>query len=161
MKKFRTQFLLFMYHISQKNYRRFFKRKKRRWVFTEKQLLQFKEDSLGRKLGEFYEEHGFRMIPQMENHDVYHLITEYGTHMIDEIALQYLLFGNGKKSAYLLGVLILGTLVFPEYAATYYKAFKKGKSMRRFYHLDFERLLQQNFSQLKDFMHQKDIPVLY
>ena len=161
MKNFRVQFLLFMYQISQKNYRRFFKRKKRKWVFTEEQLLQFKEDSLGRTLGEFYKEHGFRMIPQMENHDVYHLISEYSTNMIDEISMQYLLFGNGKKSAYLLGVLILGTLVFPEHLKTYCKAYEKGKNMRRFYHLDFESLLQQNFHQLKDFIHQKSTPVLF
>ena len=117
MKNVRLKFLLFMYQVSQKHYRLLFKRNKRSWIFTEEQLLLFKEDSLGRTLGEFYRKHGFRMIPQLENHDVYHLISEYGTNMIDEISMQYLLFGNGKRSAYLLGVLFLGTLVFPEYAA--------------------------------------------
>ncbi len=161
MKNLRLKFLLFMYQVSQKHYRLIFKRKKRKWVFTEEQLLLFKDDSLGKTLGEFYKKHGFRMIPQMENHDVYHLISEYSTSMIDEIAMQYLLFGNGKRSAYLLGVLLLGTVVFPEYFSQYKKAFIKGKNMRRFYHLDFESLLQQNFQQFKDFIEQKSTPVLF
>lgn len=161
MKKLRVQFLLFMYENSQKQYRKYFKKKKRQWQFDEKQLLSFKEDSLGKTLGEFYQAHGFRMIPKMENHDVYHLITDFSTNIQDEIAMQYLLFGNGKRSAYLLGVLLLGTFVFPEYYKTYRKAFQKGRNMRSFHNWDFENLLWQNFDHLKDFIQQKQSPVLY
>ncbi|MFP3594572.1 Coq4 family protein [Chryseobacterium sp. SIMBA_038] len=161
MKKLRVQFLLFMYENSQKQYRKYFKKKKRQWQFNEKQLLSFKEDSLGKTMGEFYQKHGFRMIPKMENHDVYHLITDYSTNIQDEIAMQYLLFGNGKRSAYLLGVLLLGTFVFPEYFKTYRNAFQKGRNMRSFHDWDFENLLWQNFDHLKDFIQQKQTPVLY
>lgn len=161
MKKLRVRFIIFMYENSQKQYRKYFKKKKRQWQFNEKQLLSFNEDSLGRTLGEFYHNHGFRMIPKMENHDVYHLITDCSTNVQDEIAMQYLLFGNGKRSAYLLGVLTLGTIVFPEYFKIYLKAFQKGQSMRAFHHLDFEELLWQNFDHLKDFISKKETPVLY
>lgn len=161
MKKLRINFIIFMYENSQKQYRKYFKKKKRQWQFNEKQLLSFNEDSLCRTLGEFYHNHGFRMIPKMENHDVYHLITDCSTNIQDEIAMQYLLFGNGKRSAYLLGVLALGTIVFPEYFKTYIKAFRKGQSMRAFHHWDFEELLWQNFDNLKDFIRQKETPVLY
>ncbi|MCJ8154211.1 ubiquinone biosynthesis protein COQ4 [Chryseobacterium sp. SSA4.19] len=161
MKKLRTKFIIFMYENSQKQYRKYFKKKKRQWQFNEEQLLSFKEDSLGRMLGEFYYNHGFRMIPKMENHDVYHLITDFSTNIQDEIAMQYLLFGNGKRSAYLLGVLALGTIIFPEYFKTYLKAFRKGQNMRVFHHWDFERLLWQNFEHLKDFIRQKETQVLY
>lgn len=54
MKKLRTKFIIFMYENSQKQYRRYFKKKKRQWQFNEEQLLSFKQDSLGRTLGEFY-----------------------------------------------------------------------------------------------------------
>lgn len=161
MKKLRVRFIIFMYENSQKQYRKYFKKKKRQWQFNEKQLLSFREDSLGRTLGDFYHDHGFRMIPKMENHDVYHLITDLGTHIQDEIAMQYLLFGNGKRSAYLLGVLALGTMVFPEYFRTYLKAFRKGQRMRPFYDWDFEALLWQNFDHLKDFIQQKNTIVLH
>ncbi len=161
MKTLRVRFIIFMYESSQKQYRKYFKKKKRQWQFNEKQLLSFNEDSLGRTLGEFYYNHGFRMIPKMENHDVYHLITDFGTNIQDEIAMQYLLFGNGKRSAYLLGVLALGTMVFPEYFKTYLKAFRKGQNMKAFHHWDFEGLLWQNFDHLKDFIRQKETQALY
>lgn len=159
MKKLRVQFILFMYENSQKQYRKYFKKKKRKWQFTEEQLLNFQKDSLGKVLGDFYQKHGFRMIPKMENHDVYHLITEYSTNIQDEIAMQYLLFGNGKKTTYLLGTMALGTLVFPEYYKMYLEAYRKGKAMKIFHHLDFEELLWQNYQHLKDFLTQKEIPV--
>nr|WP_314498378.1 Coq4 family protein [uncultured Chryseobacterium sp.] len=161
MKNLRVRFIIFMYENSQKQYRKYFKKKKRQWQFNEKQLLSFDQDSLGRTLGEFYHTHGFRMIPKMENHDVYHLITGLGTNIQDEIAMQYLLFGNGKRSAYLLGVLTLGTIVFPEYYKTYLNSYRKGKDMKAFHYWDFEELLWQNFDHLRDFIRKKETSVLY
>lgn len=161
MKKLRVSFLLFVYGITQKLYRKYFKKKKRQWQFNETQLLEFKEDSLGRKLGEFYKRHGFSMIPKMENHDVHHLITGCGTNFEDEIAMQYLLLGNGKLNAHLLAAMVLGTLILPEYIGIYTKAYRKGQNMRPFYHWDFENLLWQNFDHLKDFIQQKTTPTIY
>ncbi|MDH6252176.1 hypothetical protein M2347_001903 [Chryseobacterium sp. H1D6B] len=156
MKKLRVRLLLFVYEKTQKLYRKYFKKKKRQWQFNEKQLLEFKEDSLGRKLGEFYKRHGFTMIPKMENHDVHHLITGCGTNFEDEIAMQFLLLGNGKMNAHLLAAIFLGILILPEYLKMYLKAFKKGQNMRPFYHLNFEELLWQNFEHVKDFLQQKN-----
>lgn len=161
MKKIRVQFLLFVYDKTQKAYRKYFKKKKRQWQFNEEQLLKFKEDSLGRKLGEFYKKYGFSMIPKMENHDVHHLITGCGTQFEDEIAMQYLLLGNGKLNAHLLAAVVLGTIILPEYLKLYIKAYRKGQSMRPFYHWDFESLLWQNFDHLKDYIQQKETTVLY
>lgn len=101
------------------------------------------------------------MIPKMENHDVHHLITNCGTNFEDEIAMQYLLLGNGKLNAHLLAAIILGTLILPEYSKMYIKAYKKGKTMRAFYKWDFEGLLWQNFEHLKDFIQQKETVVLH
>ncbi|GAB0156408.1 hypothetical protein CHRYSEOSP005_16730 [Chryseobacterium sp. Alg-005] len=156
MKKQRVRFLLFVYDHTQKLYRKYFKKKKRQWQFNEKQLLEFEADSLGRKLGEFYKKHGFTMIPKMENHDVHHLITGCGTNFEDEIAMQYLLLGNGKMNAHLLAAIGLGTLILPEYIGIYIQAYKKGQKMRPFYDWDFEGLLWQNFDHVKDFIFQKN-----
>ncbi|UMQ40047.1 ubiquinone biosynthesis protein COQ4 [Chryseobacterium sp. Y16C] len=161
MKKLRVKFLLFVYNKTQKLYRTYFKKKKRQWQFNEKQLLEFHKDSLGRKLGEFYQKHGFSMIPKMENHDVHHLITGIGTQFEEEIAMQYLLLGNGKLNAHLLAAIVLGTFILPEYFRIYIKAYRKGQNMRKFHHLNFEELLWQNFENLSDFLRQKENPVLY
>ncbi|MDR2237191.1 MAG: ubiquinone biosynthesis protein COQ4 [Chryseobacterium sp.] len=161
MKKIRVAFLLWVYDKTQKLYRTYFKKKKRQWQFNEKQLLEFQADSLGRKLGEFYKKHGFTMIPKMENHDVHHLITGCGTHFEEEIAMQYLLLGNGKLNAHLLAAVVLGTLILPEYLNMYLRAYRKGQRMRPFYNWDFECLLWQNFDHLKDFIQQKETAVLH
>ncbi|KAA2215477.1 Coq4 family protein [Chryseobacterium sediminis] len=161
MKKIRVQFLLFVYDKTQKLYRKYFKKKKRQWQFNEKQLLEFQEDSLGRKLGEFYRKHGFSMIPKMENHDVHHLITGCGTNFEDEIAMQYLLLGNGKLNAHLLAAIVLGTIILPEYVKIYIKAYKKGQNMRAFHHWDFEELLSQKYEHVMDFIQQKETVVLH
>lgn len=161
MKKQRVQFLLFVYGKTQNLYRKYFKKKKRQWQFTEKELLEFQEDSLGRKLGEFYKKYGLTMIPKMENHDVHHLITECGTNFEDEIAMQFLLLGNGKLNAHLLAAIILGSIFLPEYFKIYKKAYLKGQRMRTFHHIEFETLLYQNFNNVKNFLYQKDNAVLY
>jgi ubiquinone biosynthesis protein Coq4 len=59
------------------------------------------------------------MIPKMENHDVHHLITGCGTNFEDEIAMQYLLLGNGKLNAHLLAAIILGTCIAGIYENLY------------------------------------------
>lgn len=161
MKKQRVQFLLFVYDKTQDLYRKYFKKKKRQWQFNEKQLLEFQEDSLGRKLGEFYKKHGFTMIPKMENHDVHHLITGCGTNFEDEIAMQFLLLGNGKMNAHLLAAVFLGSIILPEYFKMYKDSYKKGQKMKPFHHVDFEELLWQNFEHVKDFLMQKESRVLY
>lgn len=161
MKKLRVKFLLFIYDNTQQLYRIYFKKKKRQWQFNEKQLLEFHKDSLGRKLGEFYKKYGFSMIPKMENHDVHHLITGLGTQFEEEIAMQYLLLGNGKLNAHLLAAIVLGTIILPEYARMYIKAYRKGQNMRTFHHLDFEALLWQNFEHLNNFFRQKETSVFY
>jgi hypothetical protein len=58
-------------------------------------------------------------------------------------------------------VFLLWERVFPEYFKTYIKAFRKGQNMKAFHHWDFEELLWQNFDNLKDFIRQKETPVLY
>ncbi|WEK69346.1 MAG: Coq4 family protein [Candidatus Chryseobacterium colombiense] len=161
MKKLRVKFLLFIYDNTQKLYRTYFKKKKRQWQFNEKQLLEFHTDSLGRKLGEFYKKHGFSIIPKMENHDVHHLITGLGTQFEEEIAMQYLLLGNGKLNAHLLAAIVLGTIILPEYTRMYVNAYRKGQNMRTFHHLDFEALLWQNFEHLNNFFRQKETSVFY
>jgi len=101
------------------------------------------------------------MIPKMENHDVHHLLTGCGTNFEDEIAMQFLLLGNGKLNAHLLAAVVLGSIILPEYHKMYRNAYQKGRSMRAFHHIDFESLLWQNFENIQDFFKQKETPVFY
>jgi len=86
----------------------------------------------------------------VERHDVYHLLTGCSTAVEDEIAQQYLCLGNGKRSPYLIGVIILGALILPEYAPLYYRSFLRGKKAPPFYDWDFKSLLNDDFESLRD-----------
>ena len=61
--------------------------------------------------------------------------------MEDEIALQCLCFGNGKRSPYLYGAIVLGISILPDYYKYYYKSFKTGKAANAFHHFDYKKLL--------------------
>ena len=88
-------------------------------------------------------------LPKVEQHDIYHMLTGYGTKVEDEIALQYLCLGNGKRSLYLIGAITLGTILLPEYANYYYQSYKRGKQANPFYHHDYQRLLRTNFEEFQ------------
>ena len=138
--KFKKQIINWLFIISQKVYTQLFK-KNQAWNISKKDLLQLPKDSFGYHLGSFLQKNGFELIPKVERHDAYHVLTGYNTNVEDEIALQWLCFGNGKRSKYMFGVIILGTIILPDYYKYYRKSYQKGKQANAFHHLDFSKLL--------------------
>ena len=136
-----------LYEWSKLPYRWLIKREEP-WNITAPVLCTYPEDSLGFHLGCFLLQHHFESEPQLENHDVYHVLTKSGITVPEEIAMQYYLLGNGKRSLYLFGVLAIGTFLFPDYFLQFISAYKKGKQAHSFYHLNFLKLLDQPISKL-------------
>ena len=112
-------------------------------------MLQFPTETFGFHLGEFLQQNNFQLIPKVERHDAYHTLTNYGTRVEEEIGLQYLCMGNGKKSPYMYGAILLGTLILPEYFGFYVKSFLVGKEANPFHHFDFEQVLHLDYFQFK------------
>ncbi|MFD0965014.1 Coq4 family protein [Pseudofulvibacter geojedonensis] len=146
--KFRKQLINWLFIISQKIYTQLFK-KHQPWNIHKKDLLQLPKDSFGYHLGSFLQKNGFELIPKVERHDAYHVLTGYSTNVEDEIALQWLCFGNGKRSKYMYGVIILGTVILPDYYQYYKKSYRKGKQANTFHHLDYKELLQTPIEDLR------------
>lgn len=146
----RLSVMLALYNSSQKIYTQLFKQHKFAWKISKEDFLKFPKDSLGYHMGLFYQEKGFDVIPKLENHDVFHVITESGTEIQDEVAMQYLLLGNGKISLYQFAMIGIGTCIYPEYLNMYFKAFSKGNSMQKFHDLDFEALLKIPLPEIKN-----------
>lgn len=147
--KIRLKFMLWLYDWSQSLYTRLFKRKKESWGMTKERLNDYPEGTLGKALGNFYAKNGFDIMPKLENHDVFHVITETGTEIQDEIAMQYLLYGNGKRSVYMFSMIIIGTMVYPEFIYYYRSHFQKGKSKLTFFNVDFKPLLGMKVDEVK------------
>lgn len=141
---YRLKFMLWLYDWSQIVYTKLFKRNKEAWGISKSEFLLYPEGTLGKALGEFYHEKGFSVMPKLENHDTFHIITETGTEIQDEIAMQYLLFGNGKLSLYMFSMIFIGTALYPEFIFYYLKSIKKGKSLLRFHDIEFKDLLDTN-----------------
>ena len=112
-------------------------------------MLQFPTETFGFHLGEFLQQNNFQLIPKVERHDAYHTLTNYGTRVEEEIGLQYLCMGNGKKSLYMHGAILLGTLILPEYFGFYVKSFLVGKEANPFHHFDYEQVLHLDYFQFK------------
>lgn len=159
MKKIRLKLMLYLYDWSSKIYTIVFKWNKKAWGIRKEEFLNYPVGSIGHSLGLFYESKGFEVMPKLENHDVFHILTETGTEIQDEIAMQYMLLGNGKISLYLFGMVLIGGILFPEYFSYYKKNFQKGRTLQRFHHLEFKDMLQLQLTELQIALYSKNIQI--
>jgi len=144
----RAKILEILYEWSKIPYQKWFK-KNHPWEITTSQLLQYPKDTLGFHLGRFIQQHGFSPQPRLENHDVFHVLTNTGITVPEEISMQYLLLGNGKRSLYLAMVIGIGTLLYPDKLNVFIDAFHKGKQAFSFYQLDYQKLLNQPLNKIR------------
>lgn len=133
-----------IYNTIKKPYQKIFKKNKP-WGYTLQEYLNCPEGSIGKQLGLFLKNNQYTIQPQLEEHDVFHIITNSGTTVKEEIKMQFYLLGNGKRSPFLFIVLAAG-LFYPIYVNEFITSFKKGKKANQFYHLDFSKLLTVNLN---------------
>tara|TARA_R110002096_G_scaffold142421_2_gene297717 strand:- start:257 stop:730 length:474 start_codon:yes stop_codon:yes gene_type:complete len=144
----RKKFIYWLFEHSQRIYIKF--KKKNPWGISAKELLTYPKDRFGYHLGKLLAENNFELLPKVERHDCYHLLTNYDTKVEDEIALQYVCFGNGKRSPYLFGVLLIGTILLPEYYKYYLKSYKLGKSCNTFHHFNYKHILLLSLQEVRE-----------
>lgn len=135
--------------ISKPTYTKWFKRNKQPWNININDLQQFNPRSLGQNLFLFLTNEGFNIMDKHESHDVFHLLTNYGTSKKDEIAMQCFLFGNGKKTVYTLFSIGIGVCILPEFYRCFYKAYLRGKEAFPMYYLNYKPLLNYPLHHLK------------
>lgn len=151
---FRKKLIESLFEKSQKVYTNMFKHHEA-WGISREELLTYPKDSIGKHLGLFLDKNNFELIAKVERHDAYHTITGYGTNVEDEIALQCLCFGNGKRSMYLYGAIILGIIILPDYLSYYYQSYRIGKRANTFHHYDYKKLLKVNIHQFREVIFSK------
>ncbi|APZ45100.1 hypothetical protein BW723_01770 [Polaribacter reichenbachii] len=149
----RKKFIYWLFEHSQRIYIKF--KNKKPWDISADELLTYSKESFGYYLGKLLVVNNFELLPKVERHDCYHLITGYGTKVEDEIALQYVCFGNGKRSLYLIGVLLIGTLILPDYYKYYIKSYNLGKSCNTFHHFNYKNLLHFSFQEIREAIFNK------
>ncbi|WP_233267634.1 ubiquinone biosynthesis protein COQ4 [Algibacter sp. L1A34] len=152
--KNRKKLLTWLFKKAQKLYGDLFLTRKP-WGIKKNQLLNYPEDSFGKHLGLFLSKYNFELIPKGERHDAYHTLTGYKTNVEDEIALQYLCIGNGKRSLYAIGAATIGSIILPEYYRYYYKSFCIGKQANAFHHLNYKNLLLVSINDFREAIFSK------
>ena len=154
MKKQRKQFIEWLFKHSQQLYTSLFK-SHQPWGITTKDLLVYPKVTFGWHLGDFLSKNNFELIPKVERHDCYHVLTGYSTKVEDEIALQCLCYGNGKRSPYLYGAMILGIIILPDYLNYYYKSYKIGRTANTFHQFDYKTLLNVSIEDFREVIFSK------
>ncbi len=130
-----------MYELTKKPYTKFIK-KGISWNIKTNELLQYNQESLGFHLGCFLLKYNFEMQPKLEEHDIFHVLTNIEITVPDEIAMQYYLLGNGNKSIYLIMVIIVGSFFYPTQIRKFKENYSRGKLAHRIYDLDFQKMLK-------------------
>ena len=120
------------------------------WNLTSNDLINYADGTLGNTLGLFYKKEKFEPIPKAERHDVFHVLLGYSTHVMDEAAMQFFLWGNGKPSFFTVGTCIITTILFPNHFSYFRDAYQKGKYSTSIRDWNFKLLLNENMNNLQN-----------
>jgi hypothetical protein len=138
-------FVAYMFKVLSKPYLKIFKRNKKAWPLKKADFLLFETDSLGYKIGDFLNKNGYELEAKMEEHDVYHVLSNTQTQVFDEIRLQFYMYGNGKRSIFLTIVLLTGFVLYTSKLRDFKNAYQKGKSSLPFHQIDFNTHLHISY----------------
>lgn len=146
---FREKLCAWMFEVSKFPYAFLFKRKKEPWNLSSSELLTYPPYTLGYKVGEFLQENRFELIDKLESHDVYHVLTGMSTSVKDEVGMQFLLMGNGKRSFYLFSTVTICLFLLPEYFKYFRSCYKKGKGYGPIFKLELREELDNNLTHIR------------
>ena len=161
----REKFCAWLFEVSKKPYAYLTKRSKKAWKLSSNDLMQFPVSSLAYETGLFLKKNGFELIDKLESHDFYHVITRMSTAVKDEIGMQFLLLGNGKKSLYMYFTVTLSSMLLPEHYRYFKSCFYRGKRYEPIHRLNLlqelntpvkhlrNKLLKNRSSRMKVFTH--------
>lgn len=119
------------------------------WQINTRSLLNYPQESLGYHLGCFLLQHKFEPQPRCEDHDVFHVLTGYKVDTAQEIAMQFWLWGNGKRSPFVALVMLVGMVLYIDQHHCFTRAYLKGQYAKPVHHLDFKLHLSSPISTFK------------
>lgn len=127
-----------------------FNKKRRAWNLKPDDFLKFRPGSLGYTLGTFYRREQFDPVAKAERHDVFHVLLGYSTDVVDEAAMQFFLWGNGKPSLFTVGTCFISALLFPNRIPYFLHHYRKGARSAPIGRWDFRELLSEDLDVLKN-----------
>ena len=123
--------------------------KEKNWKLSTTELLQYPEGSLGKEMGQFLKKNRIEPLANAEYHDVHHVLLDYSISFKDEVALQFFLHGNGKKSIASISTLIGAWCLLPMHWKYLKAAYQRGKNCKDISAINFKTDLYHNLTQIK------------
>ena len=124
----------------------------RNWNLSTNKLLDFPNDSVGKKMGEFLKEKKLEPLAKAEYHDVQHILFDFDITFKDEVALQYFLYGNGIRNIASVLTFIGGWLVLPFHWKYLKASYNRGKYYKRISEIDLKTILNENLNHTKSIL---------
>ncbi len=118
------------------------------WNINRRQLLAYPQSSLGFHLGCFLTQHDFSPQAACEDHDVFHVLTGFNTDTAQEIAMQYWLWGNGKRSLFVLLAMLSGVMFYPDKYLLFKNSLLRGNHSSPIHSIDYQSRLNLEVSSL-------------
>ncbi|PBQ34348.1 hypothetical protein CNR22_22075 [Sphingobacteriaceae bacterium] len=119
------------------------------WNMKTNEFLNFPEETVGRKLGEFLKLNKLEPIAGAESHDVYHVLFDFTSSFKDEVALQFFLRGNGKNSIASFSTAIGAWCLLPFHWSYLRTSFARGKSCIDISQLNLKSILSEDLQQIR------------
>ncbi|WNJ19013.1 hypothetical protein [Pontibacter sp. G13] len=155
----KSKIVFFLFKHTQRLYLEYVKSDQTPWPIKTEDLKCFPEGSLGREMYQFLKDAGFQLIPKAECHDVNHVLLGVPTEEVAEICLQFILFGNGRRSKYCSLTCLIGALIYPEKWPEFHQAYLQGRSYEPFWDWDFLPLLDADLEGLRASLGIMDVPI--
>ncbi len=148
--RIRSTLLNALFDVSGSHYARVYRSHRARWNMNNDALCAMPEGSFGHALGVHLERYGYSLMDHVEHHDVYHLLSGIAPDVPGEVALAYFMAGNGKRSPYMMVVMVAGTVAYPEKGARFRAEFRRGATRQPLGVHDYRTMLEMPMDDVLD-----------
>lgn len=111
-------------------------------------MRQLPKGTIGSDLALMLDKKELKLIPKFENHDLKHLILNYGMSSKEELRMQAYLFGNGNYSIFCL-LFLASAILWPSCWKELYNDYKLGKKSPAINYLKLKDCMLENTEVLK------------
>lgn len=151
IKQLRERFLVFLAHEVGLPYFKLI-RKKISFPYTDADLEQMPENTVGHQLHRFFKKHSLGLLPYYERHDIKHVLLDYPPTEEGEVCLQTFMLANGRVTFPVMIAVAYGWLTMPEFHASFRAAWSKGRNNIPLKDVDWVSLIPHELREIKQLL---------
>lgn len=130
-------------------------RKPNDFKYSELELYQLPEGTLGNDLYHFLEKRSLPLLSHYARHDIKHVLLGYDTTEEGEVCLQSFMLGNGRVSFPVLATVVYGWLTMPEHWEKMRAAYRQGQQSTSFHYWNWNEMVGIKTAMLQERIFKK------